>query len=92
MARNHALEILPIRLGDLARPGIICKHDASTLVVLGDQSSRASCAFLLRLGMACESLLMMQYDLWRTCYIASAGHAFNTPHLGSRHKCLPFYK
>ena len=39
MAQQHASKILPIGLGDLTCNGIIYKHNAITLRVLGDQTS-----------------------------------------------------
>ena len=63
MAQQHASEILPIRLGDLTCNGIICKHDATTLRVLGDQTSRSSCALLLGLVATCGTLAPTQYNM-----------------------------
>ena len=83
MAQQHASEILPIRLGDLTCNGIICKHDATTLRVLGDQTSRLSCVLLLGLVATCGTLAPMQYNLLRTCCVATAADALNAPRLGT---------
>ena len=83
MAQQHASKILPIRLGDLTCNGIICKQDATTLRVLGDQTSRSSCALLLGLVATCGTLEPMQYNLLRTCCVATAAHALNAPRLGT---------
>ena len=83
MAQQHASQILPIRFGDLTCNGSICNQDATTLRVVGDQTSQLSCVLLLVLVASCGTLALTQFNLLWTCCNTTAAHALNAPRLGT---------